>query len=131
VTRAIVVLSIALSGCLSEEITFTRVQAVLDKHCFECHNADPVNVPVDLQSAGVRARLLSVMVRCWDPERAEFHEVPVLTPGIPEQSALWLKTSLHGDGNYGREMPIGGPLARIAPDDFEVLEGWILAGAPE
>jgi hypothetical protein len=125
----ILIIFIAMAACSPSEPTFARVQAVLDEHCTGCHNDA---FTVDLRPAGLHARLLSETMDCWDPESAELRPVPLVTPGIPEQSGLWLKTvSVNEASSYGREMPIGGPLARIAPDDFDVLEAWILAGAPE
>jgi hypothetical protein len=56
--------------------------------------------------------------------------LPIVTPGDPEESYLWLKVEGRQDevGGAGSAMPLGRALSDA---DAETLENWILNGAPE
>ena len=56
--------------------------------------------------------------------------IPIVTPGEPEESYLWLKVEGRQDevGGAGSAMPLGRALSDA---DAETLENWILNGAPE
>ncbi len=92
-----------------EEITFTTIyQQLLVPQCLQCHGSEKPADGIDLSSmAGIEN---------------SFSWPPVLTPGEPEQSRLFLSIR---DG----EMPKRGP--PVSPDLVELVETWIILGAKE
>lgn len=97
----------------------TSVEPVLAQHCYGCH-------------AFTREGLLSTTSQCL--ENGELVEKPLVKPGDPEGSILWMKiANIDASFAYGREMPpngLGG-LIEEDPDGFAAIEAWIAAGAPE
>lgn len=107
-------------------VTFADVQEILDARCASCHYGNQLM----LGGENVREELLTETTTCFVD--GEVVERPVVTPGDPANSTLWHKTA-NIDLNCGREMPPTGEggLIEIAPEEFAIIEAWILAGAPE
>lgn len=89
-----------------------------------CHDAENPAFGLDLASPDVRERLLN-------HELMTDAEMPLITPGDPEQSWLWRVTSEcepEANGTVMAKMPRNAPT--LAPDNTLVmLRDWIAAGA--
>jgi hypothetical protein len=94
------------------------IQPIVNQYCVVCHqNASPAQ-NLTLQRGGPPANLIGV------PSTEA--EMPLITPGKPEQSYLFLK--LLGEhleaGGSGDRMPLGGELPGAERDR---IEAWITA----
>lgn len=97
----------------------TVVEPVLGEHCSGCHSF-------------TREMLLETTSTCL--EDGEPVEKPLVKPGDPEGSILWMKiANISESFAYGNMMPPTGEggLIEIDPAAFEALEKWIADGAPE
>ncbi len=94
------------------DVTFyeTRVRPLLSRHCGECHAAGEQRAALRVDS---KEGLLT------GGERG-----PALVPGDPEASLL-VRAVRYDEEDL--QMP---PRSRLAPEEVEVLERWVAAGAP-
>lgn len=117
---------LADGGADEPAISFTDdVQPVLDQHCVQCHS--PATGGVSLQAGDAYTTLTT--------RTSGLCDLPLVTPGAPEESALWVKLTEDISApslSCGREMPpLGeGSLLFVDPEAAEVLRLWIAQGAP-
>lgn len=107
-----------------EPVTWdTRIAPLLDVNCGGCHDATSPSAGLPLTGDGVYTQLLAASEGRPD--------LALLTPGDPAASYLWLKLT-NADGIDGSPMPTS-PVSGWRPmrqADLDVIESWILAGAP-
>lgn len=101
-------------------ISFARdVQPILDRHCVMCHG--DASATLDLRAGRAFESLTT--------KRAALCELPLVTAGRLEESALWIKIiqPLSEELRCGREMPaLGkGALRVIDPKAAETIGLWI------
>jgi len=103
------------------------IQPIFDNRCVRCHNADLMFGGLNLSACSSYANLV-----CQPTSPACRMTVPDsirIVPADPESSMLWLKTR-PDDRRCGVPMPRGTDgLGVIAPDEFLLIETWILQGA--
>ncbi len=110
---------------LGDGVTWaTRVSKVLEANCGGCHGGTNPSEGFDVVSEGAYERLLAPSVQNPD--------IPLVTPGEPENSYLWLK--LIGDEAIeGDPMPVD-PLngtRTLTEAELGDIETWIVNGAIE
>lgn len=94
----------------SPMVTYEQVRVVLRKHCVSCHNQDELRGGLDLASqASIQAGSDSG---------------PVVSPGRPEESLLYLASAHQTDP----KMPPNKP--KIAQRELDLLRRWISGGMP-
>jgi hypothetical protein len=102
----------------------TRIQPVLEANCGGCHSENEAQGDLVLVGDGVYARLLG--------PSTQIPELPLITPGSPEESYLYLK--LIGDDQIiGNPMPYN-PLTgegRLTEAELGDILTWITNGAVE
>ncbi len=114
------------------------IQPIFDARCTRCHNPISFRGTLDLTADNSYNMLVNqptspgCMQEVPDSIRVATCDVP---PCDPSQSMLWSKTypdARPPDGSRCRGiMPPETPgLRYIAPDEFDLLERWIIAGAP-
>lgn len=111
---------------LGEGVTWaTRVSKVLQANCGGCHGPVAPYEGFDVISEGAFERLML--------PSTQLPEMPLITPGDPMQSYLWLKLTAD-DGIVGDPMPLG-PLGdgfrRLSEAELGDIETWIVNGAIE
>ena len=110
---------------LGEGVTWTRrVQKILEANCGGCHGGENPSAGFDILTEGAYERLLEPSTQ--NPE------MPLITPGDPENSYLWLKIA-DGEGIVGLPMPID-PLdgdRRLTEAELGDIQTWIVNGAVE
>lgn len=124
-------------GHTPERIQYVRdLQPIWEEHCIRCHF--PGSVERDFVTPASPDAFLGRTLDCWDRDAKEVVFVPLVVPGAPEQSALWIKlqTDLSAEPNppiqCNREMPASGTgLKWLDPEAFEKVERWIREGAKE
>ena len=95
--------------------------------CIRCHNPDVLSGGLDLTSDNSYANLVEQPTS--DGCMAEVPGSVRVVEFDPMSSMLWLKT-LPDDSRCGVPMPRGTQgLGIIAPDEFAILETWIVEGA--
>lgn len=110
---------------LGEGVTWaTRISQVLEFNCGGCHSGSAPAEGLDLKDGDVYSRLLQPSV--------QMPELPLITPGEPASSYLWLK--LTGDpAIMGQPMPYN-PLTgegTLQQAELSDIETWIINGAQE
>jgi len=121
-------------GCSNEEgaenpcISFSRdIQPIFDNRCTRCHNPDLLRGGLDLMPCSSYGNLVnqptSPTCRMTVPDSIR------VVPCNPTDSMLWRKTR-PDDSRCGNPMPLGTQgLGIIAPDEFLLIETWIVQGA--
>jgi hypothetical protein len=114
------------------------IQPIFDERCTRCHNPVQHTGGLDLTSGNSYDMLVNHPTS--DPCMQEVPgSVRVATcdtpPCDPSQSMIWSKTMPDARAPDGtrclQPMPLGTPgLGVICPDQFQLLESWIIAGAP-
>lgn len=115
-------------GAESPCVSFANdIQPIFDNRCTRCHNPDRLLGGLDLSPCSSYANLVNqptsptCMMTVPDSVR--------VVPCDPPSSMLWLKTR-PDDGRCGVPMPFGSAgLGVIAPDEFLLIETWIVQGA--
>jgi hypothetical protein len=107
------------------------VVPVLEVHCVLCHRGANAQANLDLTRQRAAQDLFGpdATVSCF--EGGELIERPLVVPGAPDDSALWIKVA-DTDFSFecGREMPaVGMPLLQSNPAAAETLRQWIADGA--
>lgn len=99
-----------------------RVQPLLVANCGGCHGAEAPQGGLDVVSEGAYERLLGNATQNAD--------MPLITPGDPSQSYLWLKLT-GAEGMLGLAMPLDAEFVpRILPDGaLSDIRTWIENGA--
>lgn len=99
-----------------------RVQPLLRAHCGGCHNETAPQAGFDVMSDGVYERLLEAS--------SQNDSLPLVTPGEPSQSYLWLKLTA-ADEIVGLGMPLDsqGAPAPLSDGALQDIETWIRNGA--
>ena len=122
IPAGLLIAGVAVLGCpgtltgkecfLQEE----RAQILLQQSCTGggCHNASEKVYQLDLQTIGIGPRLK-------DKASYDCNDLPLIVPGKPEESALYLK--LLDPPPCGSRMPLAQPA--MYPEDIEVLRVWI------
>jgi hypothetical protein len=103
------------------------IQPIFDNRCIRCHNPDTFAGSLDLTADNSYANLVNQPTSdaCMTEVSGSVRVVPCDTQG----SMLWRKT-LPDDSRCGRPMPLPtAGLGVIAPDEFALIEQWILQGA--
>jgi len=103
------------------------IQPIFDNRCTRCHNPDLLRGGLNLLPCSSYGNLVnqptSPTCRMTVPDSIR------VVPCDPSSSMLWLKTR-PDDGRCGGPMPFGTQgLGVIAPDEFQLIETWILQGA--
>lgn len=110
---------------LGEGVTWSRrVEKILTANCGGCHGGENPDSGFDLVSEGAYDRLLAPSTQNPD--------MPLITPGEPENSYLWLKIT-GSDDIIGQAMPID-PLdgdRRLTEAELGDIQTWIVNGAIE
>jgi hypothetical protein len=104
-----------------DPVAFERqVLPILEARCFDCHRAPAPGADGRIRQpkGGLRLDGRTFLLRGGDGG-------PVLAPGRPEDSELWLRTALPADDPD--LMPAKG--APLTPVEIELLRRWIAAGA--
>ena len=99
-----------------------QAQAFLKKYCYDCHGG-----PNDVgQAINITDR--DVLLRKPEAKRKR----PYVVPGKPQYSLIWLKAvkpSGQRDGTPRYQMPPDDAEVQPTPEERQVLERWIDAGA--
>ena len=121
-------------GCSNEEgaenpcVSFANdIQPIFDNRCTRCHNPDLFRGNLNLLPCSSYGNLVNqpTSPTCQTQVPDSIRVVPC----DPSSSMLWLKTR-PDDGRCGVPMPFGSQgLGIIAPDEFLLIETWILQGA--
>lgn len=113
------------AGAPQATVSFAKdVQRIFNLQCVSCHSGGLI----DLRAPNARTSLLSTRRACASPGGQV--EMNLVTPGEPEQSALWHKVG--NTSRCGAEMPPGrGGLKGIDPGSFATIETWIREGAQD
>jgi hypothetical protein len=98
-----------------------EVQAVFDAQCVECHNASDYEGALDLSAGAARTSLVGVAARCGGLR---------IDPAKPAASQLLLKLA-GAAARCGDPMPPTGALGSLAPAEYDLIQRWVNAGAPE
>jgi len=99
------------------EIQFNRdIRPILADNCTACHGPDP-----GARKAGMRLDTKEGLFK--DTK----NEGPVITPGKPEQSALWKRIITQDEDEV---MPPPKSHKTLKPEQKDLLQRWIVAGAP-
>ena len=113
-----------------DEPTFETVEALLREQCVDCHSPDDygyafLDMSGDLYGSIVHGLGFHHFGPCY-----------VVEPGDPGRSLLWHKIAgshLESCSGRGRQMPLADDLSTTQPlpqDAMDLVEAWILAGAP-
>jgi hypothetical protein len=103
------------------------IQPIFDARCTRCHNPDLFRGTLDLTQGNAYANLVSQPTS--EGCMAEVPDSVRVVPFDPQSSMIWLKT-MPDDSRCGRPMPLGTDgLGIIAPDEFALIETWIVQGA--
>jgi len=118
----------AASAWAGSTVSFANdLQPIFDARCIRCHNPDLLSGGMDLTSDNSYANLVEQPTS--DGCMAEVPGSVRVVEFDPMSSMLWLKT-LPDDSRCGVPMPRGTQgLGVIAPDEFTILETWIVEGA--
>ena len=110
---------------LGEGVTWSaRISKILEFNCGGCHSGTSPQAGLTLTGEGVYARLLEASTQ--NPE------MPLITPGVPEESYLYLKL-IGDDSIIGNPMPYN-PLTGMGTlSEAEIADvlTWITNGAVE
>lgn len=123
----------AQSAWAGSTVSFANdVQPIFDKQCVSCHGPDHPGGPagdMDLTDGLSYGNL--VFQPTSDGCMQEVPDSVRVVAFDTESSMLWLKT-LPDDRRCGVPMPWGTDgLGIIAPDEFAIIETWILEGAQD
>ena len=96
------------------------IEPIFVKECFDCHNPDNPKKGLDLSKDKGYKALLNV--------KSQEVEMPLLKPGDPAGSYLWLK--LMHTATQGKGMPrtIFGE-KKLHTEHLDLIKTWIVAGA--
>lgn len=110
---------------LGEGVTYaTRISKILEANCGGCHGGAMPSEAFDVLTEGAYERLLAPSV--------QVPEMPLVTPGDPMASYLWLKLIGHED-IVGDPMPVDPLMGTRTLTEAELgdIETWIINGAVE
>ncbi|HLT40786.1 MAG TPA: hypothetical protein VK034_31130 [Enhygromyxa sp.] len=110
---------------LGEGVTWSaRISKILEFNCGGCHSGTAPAAELTLLGEDVYARLLEPSMQ--NPE------MPLITPGVPEQSYLYLKL-IGDDSIVGNPMPYNPLTGKGALSEAEIADvlTWITNGAVE
>jgi hypothetical protein len=120
----------ATSDSGPKEGTFAEVEAILTAKCAEaCHRPGGLWSTFDL-TGDIYAKIVGVTA----PSQGQ--QCNLIEPGNPEASYLFRKvigTHATGCGGAGMQMPLHPDLQAsdpLPPEELDIIEGWILDGAP-
>ena len=101
-----------------------RISKILEFNCSGCHSGETPQAGLNLSGDEVYARLLEPSTQ--NPE------MPLITPGVPEESYLYLKL-IGDDSIMGNPMPYNPLTGTGTLSDAEIADvlTWITNGAVE
>jgi hypothetical protein len=111
---------------LGEGVTWERrIRKILEANCGGCHGGDNPDAGLNLLGEGTYERLLTAS--------SQKPDMPLITPGDPTKSYLWLKITADTDNIVGAPMPID-PLQgtrKLTEAELGDIQTWITNGAVE
>ena len=117
-----------LQASINGDVSFSAdIQPIFNNRCIRCHNPIMFTGMLDLTEGTSYDSLVDqpTSPTCW----SEVLSPTRVVPSVPELSMLWRKTMPTAD-RCRNPMPLGTQgLGVIAPDEFALLEMWIVQGA--
>jgi hypothetical protein len=112
------------------DVTFAEVQPIFQQRCVDgCHEPGGLWATYDMTD------IHASMVGVTGPIQGQ--QCNLIEPGDPERSYIWHKivgTHTMNCGGSGEQMPVRadniGETDPLPQDQIDLIEGWILAGAP-
>jgi hypothetical protein len=120
--------NMAEAGDAGPPATFTQVYAIITSRCSPCHTtATGIGVMQGHLDMTTQAMAFMNLVNTPAAGIACTGKGPRVTPGMPDQSVMYLKISLDDPAPCGAKMPFG--RAPLPQAEADAIESWIMAGA--